>query len=186
MEKMRRPVIITDEQVINRIYIIRGQKVMVDSDLAELYTTTTKALKQAVRRNRSRFPEDFMFEMTPEEMLNWRSQIVTSNLAGRNKKMGLRHPPFCFTEQGVAMLSSILNTETAILVNIQVIRVFSKARQILISNKDILLQLEAIEKKISGHDENISTIFQVLKKLLDPKPVTMEKIGFKRKGEHSK
>ncbi len=147
MSKLKKQFIIADEQVMNKIYIIRGQKVMVDSDLAELYTTTTKALKQAVRRNMPRFPEDFMFIMTPEEMVDWRSQIVTSNLPGSNKKMGLRHPPFCFTEQGVAMLSSILNSETAIMVNIQVIRVFSKAREILLTHKEMLTQLEKIEKK---------------------------------------
>ena len=98
---------ITDELVINRIYLIRGQKVMLDRDLSELYAVSTKVFKQAVRRNIDRFPGDFMFEMTQEELQNWRSQFVTSN----SDKMGLRYPPFCFTEHGVAMLSSVLNVK---------------------------------------------------------------------------
>src|ERR1700733_13408008 len=98
--------LIPDEMIINKIYMVRGQKVMIDRDLAELYGVETKVLKQAVKRNISRFPIDFMFEMNKHELENWRSQIVTSN----SDKMGLRHAPFCFTEQGVAMLSSVLNS----------------------------------------------------------------------------
>jgi hypothetical protein len=110
-----------EKDIVNRIFFIRGQKVMIDRDLAEMYGVETRVLKQAVRRNITRFPEDFMFEMTSEELENWRSQFVTSN----SDKMGLRYAPFCFTEQGVAMLSSVLNSETAIQVNIQIIRVFA-------------------------------------------------------------
>src|SRR5688572_29220555 len=153
-----------DELVVNKIYLIRGKKVMIDRDLAELYGIVTKALKQAVRRNIGRFPSDFMFEMSPEEFQNWRSQFVTSN----SEKMGLRYMPFCFTEQGVAMLSSILNTETAINVNIQIIRVFTRMRELMLANKEILVQIEKIERKLTQHDEDIARIFGYLKQLLNP------------------
>ena len=179
MAKAAKALIIPDELVMNKIYLIRGQKVMLDRDLAELYGVPTKAFKQAVRRNIDRFPEDFMFEMISEELENWRSQIVTSN----SDKMGLRYPPFCFTEQGVAMLSSVLNSETAIHVNIRIIRVFTKMRELLLTHKDILLQLEKIEKKLSGHDEEIQLIFKYLKQLLNPPQPPRRKIGFRRKGE---
>src|ERR1043165_2450141 len=108
---------IADETVIDKIYLIRGRKVMLDRDLAEMYGVETKALNQAVKRNASRFPEDFMFQLTREELSNWKSQIVTSN----SEKMGLRKLPYVFTELGVAMLSSVLKSETAISVNIQII-----------------------------------------------------------------
>jgi hypothetical protein len=144
-----------------------------------LYGVETKRLKEAVRRNISRFPEDFMFEMTSEELENWRTQFATSN----SEKMGLRRPPFCFTEQGVAMLSSVLNSETAILVNIHVIRVFTKMREMLLTHKDILLQLEKMEKKLSEHDEDIQLIFKYLKQLLTPpEHLLRQKIGFKIDG----
>ena len=146
MAKANKTLMIPDELVLNKIYIIRGQKVMLDRDLSELYAVETKRLKEAVRRNIGRFPEDFMFEMSSEELENWRTQFATSN----SEKMGLRHPPFCFTEQGVAMLSSVLNSETAILVNIRIIRVFTKMRELLLTHKDILLQLEKIEQKLTG------------------------------------
>ncbi len=127
-----------DEIVINKIYLIREQKVMLDRDLAELYGVETRALNQAVKRNAERFPNDFMFQLTEEEFNNWKSQIVMSN----STKMGLRKKPLVFTEQGVAMLSSVLNSEIAIRVNIQIIRVFTKMREMLMSHKDILLQLQ--------------------------------------------
>ena len=118
---------VRDEIVINKIYLIREQKVMLDRDLAELYGVETRALNQAVKRNAERFPNDFMFQLTEEEFNNWKSQIVTSN----STKMGLRKKPLVFTEQGVAMLSSVLNSEIAIRVNIQIIRVFTKMRECL-------------------------------------------------------
>lgn len=142
MAKTNKELMIPDELVMNRIYLVRGQKVMLDRDLAELYGVETKRLKEAVRRNITRFPDDFMFEMIPEELENWRTQFAISN----SEKMGLRRPPFCFTEQGVAMLSSVLNSERAIRVNIQIIRVFTRMREMIMTHKDILLQLEKIEK----------------------------------------
>jgi hypothetical protein len=179
MASASKEVMIPDELVINKIYLIRGKKVMLDRDLAGLYAVETRRLKEAVRRNIDRFPEDFMFEMTPEELENWRTQFATSN----SEKMGLRHPPFCFTEQGVAMLSAVLNSVTAVLVSIQIIRVFTKMREMLLTHKDILLQLEKIEKKLAGHDEDIILVFGYLKKLLNPPEPSRQKIGFRRKDE---
>ena len=150
-------------------------KIMIDRDLAEMYGVPTKALKQAVKRNKERFPEDFMFEMTNSELTNWRSQIVTSN----SDKMGLRYPPFCFTEQGVAMLSSILNSATAIQVNIQIIRIFSKLKEALLAHKDILLAIEKLEKDVKQNKQDIALIFEALKQLLNPPQQKRRMIGFK-------
>ena len=135
MTKKIELVTLSDEFVINKIYIIREQKVILDRDWAKLFNVDTKRLKEAVKRNISRLPEDFMFEMNREELENWRSQIATS----KSDKQGLRYSPFCFTEQGVAMLSSVLNSETAIRMSIQIIRVFIKMREMIMTNKDILL-----------------------------------------------
>ena len=179
MAKAIKELMIPDELVMNKVYFIRGEKVMLDRDLAELYGVETKVFKQAVKRNIDRFPEDFMFEMTTEELENWRSQFVTSN----SDRMGLRYPPFCFTEQGVAMLSSVLKSETAIQVNIQIIRVFTRMREMIMTHKDILLQLEKIEKKLTGHDEDLALVFKYLKQLLNPPQPPRQKIGFKRKDE---
>jgi hypothetical protein len=166
----------TDELVISKIYVIRGQKVMLDQDLAEMYGVATKVLKQAVKRNIDRFPEDFMFELTKEEFQNWRSQFVTSN---STNKMGLRYAPFAFTEQGVAMLSSVLNSSIAIQVNIQIIRVFTKMRELLLTNKEILLKLERMEKDVSQNKQDISLIFEALKQLLTQPSEKRRMIGFK-------
>lgn len=115
-------IVISEDIIINKIYLIRGQKVMIDRDLAEMYGVETRALNQAIKRNEKRFPSDFMFKMTSEELSDWISQNVISN----RERMGLRKPPNVFTEQGVAMLSSVLNSETAIEVNIQIIRIFTR------------------------------------------------------------
>ena len=181
MAKTGKELMLPDELVMNKIYLIRGQKVMLDRDLAELYGVETKRLKEAIRRNIDRFPEDFMFEMSLDELENWRTQFATSN----SETMGLRHSPFCFTEQGVAMLSSVLKSETAIRVNIQIIRIFTRMREMIMNHKDILLQLEKIEKKLTGHDEDITLIFQYLKQLLNSPSPPRQRIGFKRKDEQS-
>jgi hypothetical protein len=178
--------ILPDESIISKIYVIRGKKVMLDRDLAELYDVETRVLNQAVRRNEKRFPDDFMFQLTPEEMENWKSQIVTSN----REKMGLRKPPLAFTEQGVAMLSSVLNSDRAITVNIQIIRVFTKMRELLITHKEILQKLEQIEKKDIEQDEKIMLIFEYLKQLEKSKQEELEqrnrpKIGFKSPKQES-
>jgi hypothetical protein len=171
--------IIPQEVIVSKIYLIREQKVMIDRDLAELYGVETRVLNQAVKRNIKRFPIDFMFQMTTEELKNWKSQIVISN----KEKMGIRKPPFVFTEQGVAMLSSVLNSETAIHVNIQIIRTFTKIRKMLESQKTILDKLEKLEFQDKEHEKNIMLIFEYLKQLEKLKQEEVEqktrkKIGF--------
>jgi hypothetical protein len=153
---------------------------MIDRDLAELYEVETRTLNQAVRRNLQRFPEDFMFQMTSDELENWKSQIVISN----KEKMGIRKPPVVFTEQGVAMLSSVLNSERAIQVNIRIIRLFAGIRELLIPNKDILQKLMDLENKGIEHDKKIKLVFEYLQQLRNSESEGQEfkrrsKIGFK-------
>jgi cell shape-determining protein MreC len=172
--------ILPDETIINKIYIIREKKVMIDRDLAELYGVDTRVLNQSVKRNLKRFPDDFMFQMTKEELENWKSQIVISN----SDKMGIRKPPLVFTEQGVAMLSSVLNSERAISVNIQIIRVFTRMRTMIESHKEILKKLEMLEKKDIELDEKVTLIFEYLKELEQSKQEETDvkqrkRIGFK-------
>ena len=164
---------IVEEKIVNKIYLIRGIKVMLDFELSELYETETKQLKRQVRRNIERFPDDFMFELTLEEFSDLRSQFGTSSWGGS------RYTPMAFTEQGVAMLSSVLNSSTAIKVNIQIIRVFTRMKEMLLTNKDILLKLEQLENKVSQHDENIQMIFEALKQLINPPQEPRKRIGFK-------
>lgn len=169
-----------DEIITNKIYLVRDQKVMLDRDLAELYQVETKQLKRQVRRNIERFPEDFMFEMTKEEFANWRSQFGTSN---QSDKMGLRYPPFVFTEQGVAMLSSVLNSPTAIKVNIQIIRVFTKIRTMLSDNLNLRLEIEEIKKKVDHQSKNIELVFSYLDELLEKQEENKKpnpRIGYKK------
>lgn len=176
--------ILPDESIISKIYVIRGKKIMLDRDLAELYGVETRVLKQQVKRNMERFPEDFMFELNKEEFNNLRSQIVTSNWGG------VRYMPMAFTEQGVAMLSSVLNSKQAILVNIQIIRVFTKIRELLTTHKEILQKLEQLEKKDIEQDDKIMLIFEYLKQLEKSKQEELEqknrpKIGFKSPKQES-
>jgi len=149
---------ITPDIIASKIYIIRNVRVMIDRDLASLYEVETRVLKQAVRRNIDRFPDDFMFEMTRQEFEDWRSQIVISN----SDKMGLRHIPMVFTEQGVAMLSSVLNSDRAIKVNIQIMRTFSKLRQMLLDHADLKRKLDSMEKK---YDEQFRIVFEAIREL---------------------
>jgi len=180
MEEKGKNHITPEERIISNIYVIRGKKVMIDRDLAELYSIETRTLNQAVRRNLKRFPEDFMFQMTAEELQDWKSQIVISN----SEKMGLRKPPLVFTEQGVAMLSSVLNSDTAIMVNIQIVRVFTKMREMLETNKEILEKLDELEKKGIERDEKIILIFEYIKQFEEMKRKQLEQserkqIGYK-------
>ena len=173
---MSQEVTIPDEIITSKIYLIREQKVMVDRDLAELYQVETKQLKRQVRRNIERFPEDFMFELTKEESDNLRSQFGTSSWGGS------RYIPMVFTEQGVAMLSSVLNSSRAIAVNIRIIRVFTKIREMFTDNLNIKLEIEEIKKNLSNQNKNIELVFSYLDELLEkkenPKPIT--KIGYKK------
>lgn len=171
--------LVTEQKILNRIYVVRKEKVMLDRDLAELYGIETKRLKEAVRRNIARFPKDFMFEMSKKELQDWRTQFATS----KEDRTGLRYVPFCFTEQGVTMLSCILNSKTAIEVNLRVIRVFVKMREYTLTHKEILLQLAKFEKEVKGNSRDIENVFIVLKELIEKqsKPLpARNKIGFKQ------
>jgi hypothetical protein len=167
--------IVPKERIVSKIYWLRGQRVMFDRDLAELYNVKTQALNQAVRRNRIRFPEDFMFQLTKEEVKIWMSQIVISN----REKMGLRKAPLVFTELGVAMLSSVLKSEKAIEVNILIMRAFIKMREMLLAHKELREKLEKMERK---YDKRFRTVFTVLKGLLKEEAIMpVAKIGFSDK-----
>jgi phage regulator Rha-like protein len=167
---------------MNKIYLIRGRKVMLDRDLAYLYEVETKQLKRSVRRNISRFPEDFMFELSANELNDLRSQFGTSSWGGT------RYPPMAFNEHGVIMLASVLSSERAIQVNIQIVRIFTKMREMLSSHKEILSRLEKTEYKLAEHDDQILLIFEYLKQLEQTKQEVLDqqnrkRIGYKRKNE---
>ncbi len=165
--------VLPDESIISKIYFIRGQKVMLDTDLALLYQVENKQLKRQVRRNIDRFPDDFMFELTSSEFENLRSQFGTTSWGGS------RYMPMAFTEQGVSMLSGVLNSPVAIQVHIQIIRIFTRMRELLMTNKDIFLKLEKMEKDVKENKQDIAMIFKALKQLLEqPKP-KRRVIGFK-------
>jgi hypothetical protein len=168
-----------DEVILSKIYLMRDQKVMIDRDLAELYGVDTKVLKQAVRRNAERFPRDFMFEMTTKEFKHWSKEHLTSAA----DIQGLRYAPFCFTEPGVTMLSCVLNSRKAIDVNIRIIRIFTKMREMVLTHKDILLKLELLEKSLIQHDDDIKVIFDYMKELLEPASGPMRRIGFRQNGD---
>ena len=166
-----REVAVSIEKITDRIYSIRGQNVMLDRDLAELYRVETKVLKQAVRRNIDRFPGDFMFELNDSEFRYWRSQFVTSN----SDKMGLRYKPMVFTEQGVAMLSSVLRSKRAIQVNIQIMRAFINLRQMYIRHEDLKRKIAAMEKK---YDEQFRIVFEAITQLIEEDEKPKKKIGY--------
>jgi hypothetical protein len=176
-------------QIIKRrIYLIRGHKVMIDADLAALYEVPTKRFNQQVRRNLRRFPEDFMFQLTKEEAESLRSQFATSKTSGGSLRSqiatskgrgGRRYLPYAFTEQGVAMLSSVLNSERAIEVNITIMRAFVKLRQMLESNEELNRKFTAVIRKLATHEEYFTIVFDELKKLNEPPPRPRKQIGFK-------
>ncbi len=172
---------ISEEVVLTKIFLIRGQKVMIDRDLAELYGVETRILNQAVRRNLRRFPEDFMFQQTMKEFENWKSQIVISN----SERMSIRKAPLVFTEQGIAMLSSVLNSDQAISVNIQIIRIFTTMRTMLSSQNELILAMERIKNKQVDHEEKISLILRYIRKIQESKQTEIDfskrpRIGFKK------
>lgn len=158
-----------------RIYLIRGHKVMLDVDLAELYGVPTKGLNQRVQRNRQRFPEDFMFQLTKEETEALRSQFVIS----KERHGGRRYLPYAFTEPGVAMLSSVLNSERAIEVNIMIMRAFIRLRQMLESNEELNRKFTDVIRKLSTHDKYFRVVFDELKKLTEQPTSPRKTIGFK-------
>ncbi len=169
----------SDEVIISKIYHIRGQKVMLDKDLALLYGVTTGNLNKAVKRNQKRFPEDFMFQLSKEEF----SDLMFQNGISKDGWGGTRKLPFAFTEQGVAMLSGVLNSDVAIEVNIRIIRIFTRLREMLLTHKDILLKLEALEKKTLANNDDIQLIFEALKQLLHTPDPPRKRIGFRRSDE---
>ena len=174
MPKSNLPIVkISEGDVLEKIYVIRGLKVMLDRDLAEMYGVEVKRLNEAVKRNSARFPDDFMFQINKAEFQNLKSQIATSSWGGTRKL------PYAFTEQGVAMLSSVLNSETAIQVNIQIIRLFTKMKELILDNKDLWMKIEKIEQNLVKHDDEIKVIFDYLKKLLIQENKPRNPIGFK-------
>ncbi len=166
------------EVIEQKIYLIRGQKVMISMNLAGLYGIETRALNQAVKRNIQRFPEDFMFQLTETEA----ERLVSQNVIPHRKHFG-GSLPYAFTEQGVAMLSSILNSEQAIKINIAIMRAFVKLREFLSSNKELAAKLSLLEKKIEKHDEEIKAIFGAIRQLMAPPETKRRKIGFRRNEE---
>jgi len=168
------------EIIERKIYLIRGIKVMLDFDLAELYQVETRALIQAVKRNNNRFPPDFAFQISEKDFKKWRSQIVTSN---PRAKMGLRRPPYAFTEHGVTMLASVLRSKKAAEISIYVVRAFIQLREMLASHKKILKEFEKFKKVQKMHGQHIVNILNVIKQLLNPPPNSnKEPIGFRDRG----
>ncbi len=179
MDKSENKIMLPEEVIINKIYLIRGQKVMLDGDLSELYEVETKVLKQAVRRNIDIFPENFMFELNEEEFNSLRSQTVTS------KRGGQRYLPFVFTEHGVLQLANVLRSDRARKMSIQIIEVFVKLRQLAHTHQEILKKLEELEKNYSEQDDKIMLIFEYLKQFEEIKQQELEyqnrkPIGFKQ------
>ncbi len=172
---MENKIIVPDEKVMNQIYFIRDQKVMLDKELAELYQVSTGALNQAVARNLKRFPPDFMFQLNDEEWSILKLQIETSSWGGRRKL------PYAFSEQGVAMLSGILNSDRAIAVNILIMRVFIRIRHMLTDNTELRLEIEKIKSKLDNQDKNMEIVFRYLDELIEVKnnPIPRKQIGFK-------
>ena len=168
-------VLIPDERIMDKIFLIRDLKVMLDRDLAELYGLDTKVLKQQVRRNLNRFPDDFMFELTENEFSILRSQIVTSSWGG------IRYLPMVFTEHGVLMLSSVLNSKKAIAVNIQIMRIFTRMRQMLTDTLGLKLEIEEIRRKVQNQDKNIEMVFNYLDELItkQEEQPPRKRIGYK-------
>ncbi len=162
------------EVIADKILLIRGRKVILSMDLAKLYGVEVRALVQAVKRNIERFPRDFMFQLNDKEFGNLKSQFVISSWGGARRAL-----PYAFTEQGVAMLSSVLNSARAIKVNISIMRVFSKLKQLALSHSELLRKVESLERKYGEHDKKIEIVFQTLKKMLAlPEPKKTVKMGF--------
>ncbi len=165
--------IIPIQRIAQAIFLIRGQKVMLSQDRAALYGVAVKALNQAVKRHAARFPADFVFQLTSEEFDNLKSQFVTSSWGGLR-----RAHPYAFTEQGVAMLSSVLNSKRAVKVNIAIMRAFVKLREALETNRELTRKFSELEKRVGKHDEKIDGIIDAIRRLMAPKPKPEREIGF--------
>lgn len=169
--------VVTVEGIQKRIFLLRGQKVMLDADLAQLYGVMSGRLNEAVKRNRDRFPSDFMFRLTKSEFENLKSQIAISS----SRWGGRRHPPFAFTEQGVAMLSSVLKSKRAIHVNITIMRTFVQLRELAATHKELATKLTELERKVAGHDGHIRSLFEAIRQLMEPPASPGRRIGFEAK-----
>jgi phage regulator Rha-like protein len=181
MSESKNPLMLPEETIISKIYLIRDKKVILDRDLAQFYGVETRRLKEQVRRNIERFPEDFMFEFTKEELEAFRQQFGKTN----KEIMGLRIAPFAFTEHGILMLASVLNTQRAIQVNIQLVRIFNKMRKMLTTHQELFAELEKIKQQLSDHDDKFILIFEYMKQFEKAKQEELEfknrpKIGFKK------
>lgn len=171
------------ERIERLIYLIRGQKVMLDSDLAEIYGVTTKRLNEQVGRNANRFPIDFAFQLTRQEVANLKSQFATSSLEGRRTSVdsyqhgGRRKLPYVFTEHGAIMLASVLNSPVAVEASVRVVRAFVRLREILASNRELSQKLAELERKLDGHDHSIRNLFEAIRQLLTPPEPKQRKIG---------
>jgi len=174
VKSVKKSLLIPDEVVINKILFLRDKKVMVDKDIAELYGVTTKRLNEQVKRNIKRFPIDFMFQLTQKE----KDEVVANCDHLHNLKYSSTLP-YVFTEHGAVMLASVLNSDRAIEVNIQIVRIFTEQKEMLLTNKDILLKLEKLENKVTANDTDIRMIFKALKQLLNPAQKPRKRIGFK-------
>jgi len=170
MSKTKETSIVLPERIERRIYLVRGKKVLLSPDLAQLYEVEAKALNQAVTRNRDRFPDDFMFRLTPEEDKSLRSQIVTLKRGGHSK-----YPPYAFTEQGVAMLSNVLRSKRAVQVNIEIMRAFVRLREMLASDMDLSERIEELELRYDG---KFQVVFDMIEKLIGQPTKSQKKIGF--------
>lgn len=175
---MSKNLTIPDEIVRNKIFLIRGQKVMLDRDLSDLYGLKAIRLREQVKRNQERFPENFMFQLTEKEVGN----MVSQNAIPSKQHLG-GSLPYAFTEHGVLMLANVLKSEQAITMSIRIIEIFVKLRETLLMHKDVLLKLEQLEKRVVSHDDDIKLIFKYLRELLSPKTEPMRKVGFERKDE---
>lgn len=181
-KKSEETALVTFDVIERKIYVVREQKVMLDSDLAALYGVTTFNLNKAVKRNSNRFPEDFMFRLTAEEYDSLKFQIGMSK-KGRG---GRRTMPYVFTEQGVVMLSSVLNSERAVQVNISIMRAFVSMRKMLLTNEEVGKKLAEIENRLGGHDENFKKVFTAIRLLIQPTNKSDKQIGFIQKGKDKK
>lgn len=165
---------LSDEQLLGKVHFIRGQRIMLDRDLAHLYDVEVRRLKEQVRRNKERFPEAFLFELTLEEDHALRSQNATLKQGAHGK-----YPPFAFTEHGILMLANVLRSERAIAVSIRIIDLFVRMRQVLVAHQDILLRLEQLERRVGGQAGDIQLLFQHLEHLLAPPSEPRRRIGYK-------
>ena len=179
MIKTTKPAMITDKMLMNKIYLVREQKIMLDKDLAVLYGVKTIRLREQVKRNIHRFPENFMFQLNEKET----NAMVSQNAIPSKRQLG-GHLPYVFTEHGILMLANVLKSDSAMQVSIRIIEIFVKMRELLFTHKDILLQLEKMEKKLNAHDQDIQLIFSYLKKLLNPPQQPRNRIGFKTNSQN--